>query len=138
MPLTLTLTEGVLPRGLEKTAFLRLSESLLKWAGLTGNKFMTAAVVGSINVIPEEHTYSGLQNNPVVFIEWKVPGIALTDRDVQIGYIAEATQIIHEMSGGRQPKERIWVNVVHAVDGTWGVNGQAMTNEQLGAAIAQG
>ena len=138
MPLTLTLTEGVLPKGQEKTAFLRLSESLLKWAGLTGNKFMTAAVVGSIHVIPEEHTYSSLRNNPVVFIEWKVPSIALTDRDVQIGYIAEATQIIHEMSGGRQPKERIWVNVVHAVDGAWGINGQAMTNEQLGAAIAQG
>lgn len=138
MPLTLTLTEGILPKGLEKTAFLRLSESLLKWTGLTGNKFMTAAVVGSIHVIPEEHTYSGLQNSSVVFIEWKVPSIALTDRDVQIGYIAEATQIIHEMSGARQPKERIWVNVVHAVDGAWGINGQAMTNEQLGAAIAQG
>jgi len=138
MPLTLTLTEGVLPRGREKIAFLRLSESLLKWTGLTGNKFMTAAVVGSIHILPEEQTYSGLQSGPVVFVEWKVPSIALSDRAVQLGYIAEATEIVHELSEGRQPRERIWVNVVHAVDGAWGINGNAMTNQQLEMAIAQG
>ena len=138
MPLTLTLTAGVLPAGQEKVAFRRLCEALLKWTGLTGNKFMTAAVIGSIHVIPQEHTFSGLEENPVVFVEWKVPPIALTDRDVQIGYIAEATQIIHEMSGGRQPKERIWVNVVHAVEGGWGIAGQAMTSAQLEEAIGRG
>ena len=138
MPLTLTLTEGVLPAGQEKIAFSRLSEAMLKWHGLTGNKFMTAAVIGSIQVVSKAHTYSGLQENPVVFVEWKVPPVAFTNREVQVGYIAEATQIIHDLSGGRQPKERIWVNVVHAVDGAWGIAGKAMTNAQLGEAIAQG
>jgi len=42
------------------------------------------------------------------------------------------------MSGGRQPKEHIWVNVVHAVDGAWGIGGIAMTNAELGEAVAQG
>jgi len=138
MPLTLTLTAGVLPAGQEKTAFTRLAAAMLKWHGLTGNKFMTAAVIGSINLLPPEHTYAGLQENPVVFIEWKVPPVAFVQRDVQIGYVAEATQIIHDMSGQRHPKERIWVNVVHAVDGTWGIGGEAMDVTQLGAAIARG
>ena len=40
MPLTLTLTEGVLPKGSEKQAFARLSEAMLKWHGLTGNPVM--------------------------------------------------------------------------------------------------
>ena len=31
MPLTLTVTEGVLPTGSEKQAFARLSEAMLKW-----------------------------------------------------------------------------------------------------------
>lgn len=138
MPLTLTLTEGVLPKGAEKAAFARLSDAMLKWHGLSGNKTMTPNVVGHIQLVPPEHTYSGSKEAAVAFVEWKVPSFAFASREVQLGYVAEATEIIHEMSGGRQPKERIWVNVVHAVDGAWGIAGQALTNAQLGEAVAQG
>ena len=138
MPLTLTVTAGVLPAGQEKIAFRRLSEARLKWTGLTGNKFMATAVIGSIHVLPQEHTFCGPLETPVVFIEWKLPPIAFVDRDVQIGYTAEATEIIHELSGGRHPKDRIWVNAVHAVEGAWGIAGQAMTSTQLEEAIAKG
>ena len=44
MPLQLTLTEGILPKGQEKVAFARLSEAMLKWHGLTGNKVMAPNV----------------------------------------------------------------------------------------------
>ncbi len=138
MPLTLTLTEGVLPKGSEKIAFARLSESMLKWHGLTGNKVMTPNVVGSIHVLDKNSTFSGSQEAPVVFIEWKVPSFAFASRDIQTGYIEEATSLIHEMSGGKQAKAHIWVNVVHAVDGAWGIGGAALTNAQLTEAIAKG
>lgn len=138
MPLTLTLTEGVLPKGSEKIAFASLSDAMLKWHGLTGNKVMTPNVVGSLHVLPAENTFSGSGEAPVAFIEWKVPAFAFANREIQIGYIKEATNIIHEMSGGKLPKESIWVNIVHAVDGAWGIAGEAMTNQQLGEAIAQG
>ena len=131
MPLTLTLTEGVLPTGQEKIAFARLSDAMLKWHGLTGNEAMTPNIVGSINVLPKEHTYSGSKEASVAFVEWKVPAFAFSSRDIQVGYIEEATNIIHSMSGEKQPKERIWVNVVHAVDGAWGIGGVALTNAQL-------
>lgn len=55
-----------------------------------------------------------------------------------MGHIEEATNIVHEASGGKLPKNQIWVNVVHAVDGAWGIAGQAMTNTELGEAIAKG
>lgn len=138
MPLTLTLTQGVLPAGQEAVALRRLSEAMLRWHGLAGNAFMTAAVIGTVHVLPEASTYAGLAAGPVAFIEWKVPPIAFTRREVQVGYIEEATAILHELSGGRHPKERIWVNVVHAVDGTWGIAGRALTAQDLGAAIAGG
>jgi hypothetical protein len=138
MPLTITLTEGVLPKGSEKIAFARLSDAMLKWHGLTGNKVMTPNVVGSIHMLTPENTFSGSKEAPVVFIEWKVPSFAFASREVQLGYIEEATNIIHEMSGGKQSKDHIWVNVIHAVDGAWGIAGNAMTNEQLGAAISKG
>ncbi len=137
MPLTLTVTEGALPRGTEKQAFERLSSLFLDLAGLSGNRFMDPNVVGSVHVIPREHTFSGSKEAPVVFIEWKVPSFVFTDRKFQEAYIEQATQIIHDMSGGKQPKDHIWVNVVHAVDGTWGIAGKAYTNVELGEAITR-
>jgi hypothetical protein len=136
MPLTLTVSAGVLPEGTEPEAFRQLSDAMLRWHGGTGNSFLTPMVVGSINVVTTAHTFSGSAESPVVFIEWKTPSFAFATREIQQGYIAEATNIIHELSGRRQPKSRIWVNVVHAVDGAWGVAGNAMTNAELGAAAA--
>jgi hypothetical protein len=138
MPLTLTLTEGVIPQGQERVAFARLSEAMLRWHGLTGNTVMTPQVIGSVHVLPKDHTFSGMQETAVVFVEWKVPSFAFTDRNVQVGYFEEATNIIHEMSGGRHPKEKIFINVVHAVDGAWNLNGKAMTNGEIAAAATKG
>jgi hypothetical protein len=136
MPLTLTLTEGVVSKGQEKVAFARLSEAMLKWHGLTGNKVMTPNVVGSLHVLPKSATFTGMQETAVAFIEWKVPSFAFAKREVQIGYFEEATNIIHEMSGGKQPKDRIFINVVHAVDGAWNFGGKALTNAEIGEAVA--
>ena len=138
MPLTLTLTEGVLPTGQEKVAFARLSEAMIKWHGLTGNAAMTPNIVGSVHVVPKGATFTGMQETDVAFIEWKVPSFAFTERSVQLGYFEEATNIIHEMSGFRQPKDKIFINVVHAVDGAWNFDGHALTNAEIGAAVAQG
>jgi hypothetical protein len=136
MPLTLTVTEGVLPQGTEQTTFKRLCAAMLEWHGLTGNPAMTPNVVGSIHVLPRRDTFAGMEETPVVFIEWKVPSFAFTDPRVQRGYIEQATQIVHEASGGRQPKAHIWCNIVHAVDGGWGIAGQALTNQQLAEGVA--
>lgn len=136
MPLTLTLTKGVLPEGQEKVAYSRLSDAMLKWHGLAGNEAMKRNIVGSIHLVPKEHTYSGSQEASVVFVEWKVPSFAFASREVQVGYVEEATDIIHELSLAQHPRERIWVNVVHAVDGAWGIAGMALTNAQFGAGVA--
>lgn len=138
MPLTLTLSEGVIPAGQEKVAFQRLSAAMLKWHGLSGNKVMTRNVVGSLHVMPRGTTFTGTEETPVAFIEWKVPSFAFADRAVQEGYFAEATDIIHDMSGGRQPRDKIFINIVHAVDGAWNFNGKAMTNAEIGEAVAAG
>jgi hypothetical protein len=138
MPLTLTLTEGVVPKGEEKVAFTRLSEAMLKWHGMANNEIMRSNVVGSIHVLARDQTFAGMRETPVAFIEWKVPFFAFTDREVQIGYCEEATSIIHAMSGGRQPRDNIYINVVHAVDGAWNFDGKALTNAQIGAEVAKG
>jgi hypothetical protein len=138
MPLTLTLTEGVLPAGTEKQAVAQLTAAMLKWHGLTGNTVMTPNVTATVHIQPKGSTFSGGKEFSGAWIEWKTPAFAFNSQDIQQGFFRDATSIIHQLSGARQPKENIYVNVVHTVDGAWNLNGEAMTNQQLGAAIASG
>jgi hypothetical protein len=138
MPLTLTLTKGVLPKGKEKEAIAQLTDSLLKWSGLTGNKVMLPNVTANVIIVPKGSSFSGGKEFSGAWVEWKLPSFGLTDREVQKKHLEDATNIIHELSGKKQPKDNIYVNVVHAVDGAWNFNGQAMTNAEIGEAISKG
>ena len=138
MPLTLTLTEGVIPAGTEKEVVKQLSDAMLKHHGLKGNKVMTPNITATVHVLPKSSTFSGGKEFSGAWVEWKVPSFAFATREVQQGYFEEATHIIHKLSGGKQPKENIYVNVVHTVDGAWNFEGRAMSNEEIGEAIAKG
>lgn len=138
MPLTLTLTEGVIPAGSEKVAVAQLSDAMLKHHGLTGNKVMTPNITATVSVLPKGSTFSGGKEFSGAWVEWKVPSFAFASSEVQQGYFEEATNIIHALSGGKQPKDNIYVNVVHTVDGAWNLDGRAMTNEEIKEAISKG
>ncbi len=137
MPISLTLTEGVLPKGAEKKAIKRITDAFLHWHGLSGNKVMTPNVTAHLSVLPKGHAFSG--GEPLdegVWIELKTPSFAFTDRKIQKGFFKEATDIIVELSGGKLPRHRIYSNVIHTLDGTWNIDGNAMTNEEIGQTIA--
>jgi hypothetical protein len=138
MPLTLSLTEGVLPAGTENVAFAKLGNAMIKWHGLTGNAVITRNVIGSVHILPKGTSFSGMNVTAIAVVEWKVPAFAFSDPAVQAGYCREATEILHEMSGGTLPKDKVFINVVHAVAGPYNFDGQPMTNEQIGAQIAAG
>lgn len=59
MPLTRTLTEGVLPPGTEKIAVARITDAMLKWHGLTANQVMTANVTALVQIVPRGSSFSG-------------------------------------------------------------------------------
>jgi phenylpyruvate tautomerase PptA (4-oxalocrotonate tautomerase family) len=138
MPLTLIITEGLLPKDRRQTTIARLSESFLKLHGLAGNQFFTPNVIGHIADLPLGSTFAGLEPTPVAVVEWLTPSFAFPTREIQQAYVAEATQIVYDACNGKHPKEKIWVNLKYAVDGMWGIAGKAYTNEELGAAAAQG
>lgn len=138
MPLTLTFTEGVLPDGSERLAVAQITDAMLKWHGLTGNKVMTPNVTAQVHILPKTATFSGGKEFSGAWVEWKVPSFAFADRKIQQGFFADATNIIHDLSGGKQPRDNIYINVVHTVDGAWNLDGKAMTNAEIGAAVSQG
>ena len=57
------------------------------------------------------------------------------DRTAQtLAFFTDATEILRRLSNGRLPAANIWTIGVHAVDGTWGLAGQALSNAELGDA----
>ena len=130
MPLSLTFTEGALPKGSEKEAGKRITEAFLKWHGLSGNKVMTPNVTNHINVLPKDSTLSGGEPFVGAWIETKTPSFALATREIQEGFFKEATDIIEELSGGKLPRENIYANAVHTVDGTWTSARGTVTSER--------
>lgn len=138
MPLALTFTKGALPAGNETLAGRRITEAFLKWHNLTGNQVMTPNVTNLIHILPEDHTLSGGEPFLGAWIETKTPSFALNDREIQAGFFKEATDIIEELSLGKLPRKHIFSNALHTVDGSWNMDGKAMTNAELGEAISKG
>jgi hypothetical protein len=138
MPLTLSLTEGAIPTSSIKEAIQKLIASMLKHHGLLGNKVMTPNITAHVSVLPKSRTFSGGEEFTGVWMEWKVPSFAFSSREIQLAHFTEATEIIRELSGGKQPIENIYSNVIHTVDGSWNFNGIAMTNEEIGEEISKG
>jgi len=135
MPITVTATQGVFTPEAEKNVVPKLSALMLKLHGLTGNKFMTPVVIGSLNIVSPENIFSGGSPSSAVFIEWKVPSFGFGTQEILNDYVKEATTIVVELSKGKITKKNVFVNVLHAVDGSWGVNGKAYTNAELGDAV---
>jgi len=111
---------------------------MLNWHGLIGNKVMKPTVTGQVNVLPKGRTFTGGKELAGAWVEWKTPSFAFSTIEIQVGHINDATNIVYEAAGGNLPKNQIWVNVVHAVDGAWGIAGKALTNAELSAAVSKG
>lgn len=138
MPLVLTLTEGVLPPGAERLAAARITEAFLASHGLTGNAALTPNVTSHVQILPKGSTFAGGEPIEGAWLETHTPAFALADRAVQTAFFEEATSILHELSNGKLPRERIWADAMHAVDGSWTIAGVARTNAELGQVIAGG
>jgi hypothetical protein len=135
MPLTLTLTEGILPVGKEKEAVAQITDAMLKWHGLTGSAIMKRNITATVHVLKKNSTFSGGEEFSGVWVEWKVPSFAFSTREVQIGFASDTVKIIQDLSVGKHPAENIYINVLHAVDGIWNFEGKPLANAEIAEAL---
>jgi phenylpyruvate tautomerase PptA (4-oxalocrotonate tautomerase family) len=56
------------------------------------------------------------------------------DREKQLAVVSEFTELIAAAAGDPSLSKRTWVLLTEAIEGGWGLNGQANTNEELVAA----
>ncbi len=138
MPISVTLTEGVIPTEKQGQVIKEITDSFLEHHKLGGNTVMTPNITAQLHTQPMNETFSGGEPVSGAWIEIKAPSFALVERDIQKSFFADVTELVHQHSGEQLPKERIWTNLLHTVDGTWNMDGIAKTNEELGVAISKG
>ncbi|MBY2926558.1 Tautomerase enzyme [Rhizobium leguminosarum] len=138
MPITLTVPEGLLSLEGQAQAFAGLTDALLDAAGLTGNTFMTANVIGTINVLPREHVLAAGKPIAAAFIELNLPEIALVSAETRQAFFEKAADVVEQAAEGRLRREHIWSNIIYAPEGAWGIAGRSYSNADLVAAIQGG
>lgn len=138
MPLQVIVTEGLLSPEAEQSVFRDLTNLLLELHGISGNAFMTPNIIGEVVVVEKGRSFSGGMPADIAVFELKAPSFVLADPALQKAWIAGGTEIIEKAAQGRLPENRIYGNVVHAVDGAWGIAGVAYDNAALGEAITRG
>lgn len=136
MPISVQVTRGLLtPQG-ERSIVARVGQALLEAHGLKDNLFMRTNVIGHVVVSDEAQSFVGGEPASLAVIEVKVPSVTFRDRAAQESFVSNVTKIVDELKAGHHPTSRTFVNVTYAVDGTWGIDGKAYTNDDLGSAIA--
>ena len=135
MPITVTAPRGTLTPEGEREILPRLTAALIEVSGQTGNSFFTSMVGGTVHLVDPDDVYAGGVNRPVVMVELKLPDIGLPDQPSRASFIAGATDIVRELTAPDHDDQDIWVNILNARDGAWGIAGQALTNEDLIAGI---
>ena len=138
MPITVTAPRGTLTPEGEREILPRLTAALTEISGQTGNSFFTSIVGGTVHLLDPDDVYAGGVNRPVVMVELKLPDIGLADQSSRASFIAGATDIVRELTTPGHDDQYIWVNILNARDGAWGVAGRALTNEDLAAATTAG
>jgi phenylpyruvate tautomerase PptA (4-oxalocrotonate tautomerase family) len=137
VPITVTAPRGALTPAGEKDVLPRLSTALIEASGGTGNAFFASMVGGTVHVLPAEDIYAGGANRPVVMVELKLPNIGLPTIEARAAFIAAATDIVAGLAAAGHDRDDIWVNILNAPDGAWGIGGRAYTGDALVAAITE-
>ncbi|MFE9422002.1 4-oxalocrotonate tautomerase family protein [Kitasatospora sp. NPDC006697] len=136
MPITVTAPRGVLTPEGERAVLPRLTTALAEASGLAGNPAFLAVVGGTVHLPAPEAVYAGGTNRPIVMVELKLPNIGLPTQESRAAFIRAATEVVEELTVPGHRREDIWVNILNAPDGAWGLGGEAFTGERLLAALS--
>jgi phenylpyruvate tautomerase PptA (4-oxalocrotonate tautomerase family) len=127
----ITAPEGIFPESAEAALLQRAAEALIKWEHVTGIQIATSNTGAYLNILPKRRVTAGGQADDVVRVQLLTPVGALQQEQRQ-GITADITEIVVELSGRPELRDRTWVLFHQAVDGGWGIGGVAYTNAGLG------
>jgi phenylpyruvate tautomerase PptA (4-oxalocrotonate tautomerase family) len=136
MPITVTAPRGVLTAAGEREILPRLTEDLARVSAMSGHAGFISMIGGTVHVLAPENIYAGGENRPVVMVELKLPNIGLGSVEQRAAFIAAATDTVAAYTASDHRPEDIWINILNAPDGAWGIAGHAYTGEALIEALS--
>ena len=74
-------------------------------------------------------------NRPLVLVELKLPNVGLNTLQARAAFITAATDLVETLTVPGHDRQDIWVNILNAPDGGWGLGGTVYTGGDLIAAI---
>jgi phenylpyruvate tautomerase PptA (4-oxalocrotonate tautomerase family) len=131
MPITVTAPRGVLTPAGEHEILPRLTDALLLANQASESRFFRWITGGSVHVLEADAIYGGGANRPLVLVEVKLPDIGLPDEPSRAAFIAAATDVVTELTVAGHDRDDIWINIVNAPSGAWGIGGRAYTGTDL-------
>ena len=137
MPITVTAPREILTEAGRQQIVPRLIAALIEVSGGTRNTFFTSIIGGTLHILDPEDIYAGDGNRPLVMVELKLPNIGLATPEQRTAFIAEATKIVNDLTIPSHRRDDIWINILNAPDGGWGIGGNAYTGDALIAAVIQ-
>lgn len=108
-----------------------LTESLLRWTDASDDEFIRSNVSVFVHELPEMHVFAGGKPARVARVDVKVPTVALTTQERKAGFTQDATASLRRAANPRRSFDHVWVFVANAVEGGWGIDGRALTSEDL-------
>lgn len=136
MPITVTAPRGALTSAGEREVLPRLTADLARVNGQSDNPQFIGLIGGSVHVLDPEDIYAGGTNRPLIMVELKLPNIGLASIEARAAFVSAATDTVAALTTPGHQRTDIWVNILNAPDGAWGIAGHAYTNDALVAALS--
>jgi hypothetical protein len=123
MPITVTAPLGVFTAVGERDVLPQLTAVLADAADATGDDEIIATIGGTVHLLDADDIYAGGKPAPIVFVELKLPPIALSTVERRSTFIAAATETIAALTVDEHEDRHTWINILHAPAGAWGIGG---------------
>lgn len=107
-----------------------LNACLMAWEQVPPISWFTDNTAAFIHEMDADSLANANGDSTYVRIQVLTP-VGVLDREKKLGVIGEMTDIIVAASGAATPKEHVWVQIVEAPDGGWGIGGYAYLNDEI-------
>ena len=107
-----------------------LNAALMKWEKVPLISWFTDNTAAFIHELDADALANANGDGNYVRIQVLTP-VGVLDRDKKLGVTKEMTEIVVAASGDPTLKDRVWVQIVEAPDGGWGIDGHAYTNVEI-------